>query len=181
MYLDDAVTTITHFDPPIAWMYLDENGNVCVGTHHKIADAQTAADLPFSRWTAALATSDEIIHEFERVRMMRGGFMPSSYRRSDSLLLSKGASTKLLRDTLVSCAVVLSALFPDFDQYPDSVKIALLDMCYDVGVQHFDEKFCEAVSKQNWALASTCCRRDDVASERNHWTRRQFVDVAVAV
>ena len=181
MYLDEAVTTITHFDPPIAWMYLDKNGSVCVGTHHKLADVQMAQELSFHRWTAAEATREEIAHEFERVKNMRGGYTPKAYHRSDSLLLSKAAMAKLLRDTLVSCAVVLSASFPDFDLYPDAAKIVLLDMCYDVSVPYLSSRLCEAVGKQNWASASTLCLREGVTNERNSWTRRQFADVTVAV
>jgi hypothetical protein len=181
MYLDEAVTTITHFDHPIAWMHLDKSGNVCVGTHHRLADAQMAQELPFHRWTAASATRDEIAHEYERIKKMRPGYTPTAYHSEHSLLLNKAAMAKLLRDTLVSCAVVLSASFPDFDQYPDAVKVALLDMCYDVSVPYLSSRLCEAVGKQNWALASTLCRRDDASTERNNWTRRQFADVTVAV
>jgi hypothetical protein len=181
MYLDEAVTTITQFDTPIAWMYLDKNGKVCVGTHHRLIDVHMAQELPFHRWTAAEATREEIAQEYDRIKQQRPGFTPSAYHRSDSLLLPKAAMMKVLRETLVRCAVMLSASFPDYDVYPDTIKVALLDMCYDVSLPYLSSRLCEAVGKQNWALASTLCRRDDASSERNNWTRRQFVDVAVEV
>lgn len=181
MYLDDAVTTITEFDKPAGWMYLDEQGRICIGAHHLLPDVDAALEIPFCQWNAARATREEIRDEYERVKELRIGLPPMAYRSSESLLIARDTIAKLLRDALVKCAVILSASFPNFGEYPDAVKVVLLDMCYDVGVAHLPTSFCEAIGKQNWALASTLCYRDDVVRERNDWARNQLADVTVAV
>jgi hypothetical protein len=181
MYLDDAITTINRFDHAVAWMYLDTDGCVCVGNHYRLDNALAASKLPFSRWTAAEATPSEIAREFERVQQMRIGFIPNAYRRSDSLLLSKAAMQKLLHSTLIDCTSKLLALFPHFFGFPDVVKIALLDMSYDVGVEELPASLRKAVARENWSLASTLCARSYASKERNHWTQNQFQNAPVAV
>jgi len=181
MYLDEAVIAISRFDDPVAWMYLDRQGFVCIGAHQRILQPEVAASLPFQRWTAATATREEIKNEFERVKQMRVGYLPSAYRRSDSLLLPKTAICKILRESLVACAVTLSASFPDFDSFPDSVKVALLDICYDTGLSQMSEEMIDAVRKQNWAAAAWACRRENVTRERNLWAKQQFQEVPVTV
>jgi len=177
MYLDEAVTAIMRFGDHFSWMYLDSVGNVCIGPHLILSVEESATELPFQLHTAAPASMKEIRQEYAKVKCMRAGLVPLSYRRFDSLLLHKDAIAQLLRASLVICAKFLTASFPEFPEFPDPAKVALLDICFDVGLSKLPAEFCDAIQQQKWAVAAALSRRADESVERNDWTLRQFIDL----
>lgn len=178
MYLDDAVAATAGFEGRIQWMYLDTANQVTVGVGEMLLTGHDALFHRFRRPNAEYADRAEILAEFQRVKQMTPGYTAKSYRRSDSLLLADEDIDKALRHAIRSCASDLAALFPDFHEYPDAAKIALIDMRFNLGLTGLRQKFpklCLLVTAQRWDEASLECHRLDLSDERNAWTKEQFL------
>ncbi len=68
-----------------------------------------------------------------------------------------------------------------YDELPDGVKLALLDMVYNLGPgKLFQEypKLLAAVAEGDWAKAAGACLRRGPGAARNVWTKEQFLGVA---
>jgi GH24 family phage-related lysozyme (muramidase) len=183
MYLDDAVKATAAFEGRVHWMYLDSKEGVTVGVGQYIPTAQDAPLYPFRRPNAEAASKDEILAEYESVRQMAPGHVAMAYRRSTSLLLTDDDIDQILRRTMAQCVTDLAALFPGFHDYPDQAKIALLDMCFNLGITKLrDEypRFCAMVKDQRWVAASLECNRVGPSRQRNEWTKEQFMLASTA-
>jgi hypothetical protein len=181
MYLDDASKSILAFEVSIAWMYLDTKGNVTTAVGQLLPTAADAMRCPFHRPNAELATADEIRIDFERVRAMHPGRVASAYRTAQSLLLTEDTIMRMLHHAVVERATQLAAKFPSFDSFPDPVKIALLDITFNVGIGNLVNEFplfTDAVDHEHWALAAQHCHRVGISEERNAWAKEQFMLVA---
>jgi len=178
MYLDDAVKTTADFEGRIHWMYLDTTKHVTVGVGQMIPTAQAALLYRFRRSNAEYATRDEILAEYETVKRMIPGHVAKAYRRSSSLLLADEDIDQALRKTMSTCVVELASLFPDFHDYPEPAKVALIDMRFNLGLTGLRLDFpdlCRLVEAQRWDAASLECHRIGPSEERNAWTKEQFL------
>jgi GH24 family phage-related lysozyme (muramidase) len=178
MYLDDAVAVLVDFEGRIHWMYLDTDGNVTVGVGEMLPTSADALHLPFLCQNAQLATPAEIVAQFDAVKRMEPGLKPLAYRRFESLLLADADIDAALRATLSRCAGELSALFPDFHEFPDAAKVALLDMRFNLGLTRLRKEyphFCSSVGQHRWDVAALQCHRIQPDKQRNQWTQEQFI------
>jgi GH24 family phage-related lysozyme (muramidase) len=165
------------FEGSIGWMYLDRKGNVTAGVGEVLISADAAVKIPFMRSNAELASDGEIRQDYARVKAMLPGLRAAAYRSPSALLLNGETITRLLNGKLIEKSEQLVALFPRFDRFPITVKTALLDMAFNLGVAGIVTKFpdfIESVHKENWSGAADNCKRLDVSNERNDWTRAQF-------
>src|ERR1700722_16631041 len=131
-YLDQSLAKLEWFEGSIPWMYLDTRGKVTVGVGLMLPDAAAAQKLPFFMDTQH-ATAHEIAAEFARVDAMPMGRPALFYLKPDGLELQKTEIDSLLRTVLLGFESELRAALPGFDAFPDSVKLALLDMAYNLG------------------------------------------------
>jgi hypothetical protein len=180
MYLDAAVKAISGWEGRANWMYLDSRGNVTIGVGQLIASAQDAIPFHFRRPNADFATNAEIEQEYNLVKTMFPGHVAAAYRRSNSLLLPDTDIDLILKRTLIECAADLSHQFADFVDFPDAVKLALLDMRFNLGERGLETdfpRFCIAVESQQWDAAGALCQRRGPNAARNAWTRTQFETV----
>jgi hypothetical protein len=68
---------------------------------------------------------------------------------------------------------------PHYDSLPDCVKLALLDMIYNLGPAGLFKDFphlMAAIETSAWAQAAAHCMRRGPSPARNAWTRQQFLD-----
>lgn len=178
MYLDDAVMAIGKFEGRIPWMYLDTAGNVTVGIGQMIANAGDALRFPFRKANGELANNQDIEREFAIVHAMTKGLVAQAYKRADSLVLMEENINQIFRDTLARCESEIVSHFPEFAQFPDAAKVALLDMDYNLGLTNLRNefpRFCSAVLTNRWLLASSQCRRAGQPEARNQWTAENFL------
>ena len=175
-YLDESLVKLEWFEGSIPWMYLDTRGHVTVGVGLMVPGAAAAEKLPFVIAGRA-ATSAEIATEFARVEAMPMGRPALFYRQKDGLLLAKSDIDSLLRNVLEGFEGELRSRLSGYDEFPDSVKIALLDMAYNlgpVGLIHGFPTLIAAVEAGNWAKASANCFRHGPGAARNQWTQAMF-------
>lgn len=175
-YLADSLTKIEQFEGRIPWLYLDsdEPGNVTCGVGCELANVMAALCLPFNNGVLR-ATDNEIKAEFLRVSAMKSGMAPAIYR--GPLTLSNDAIDGELMRRLQVVDTALRMRLLNYDDLPDSWKLALLDMGFNMGpARLFSEypAFIEAIREGNAQAAEAQCNRKQVGMVRNDWTRECF-------
>jgi GH24 family phage-related lysozyme (muramidase) len=176
-YLDESLAKLEWFEGAIPWMYLDTRGYVTVGVGLMLPDAAAAQKLPFMIGGRA-ATEEEIAGEYGRVEAMAMGRPAQYYRKDNGLVLEKAEIDSLLRTVLAGFEGELRAKLTGYDGFPDSAKLALLDMAYNLGPVGLLDGYptlIAAVEAGNWAKASSSCFRHGPGAARNQWTQTMFL------
>ena len=181
------------FEGSISFMYVDSTGNVTVGVGNMLPNAAAAQNLAFQRradptaappiTAARSATAAEILSDFNNVARQAQGQRAGFYKQFTKLDLPETAIDALLQTRVTEFSTGLTAVFPDFDDYPEQVCAALFDMAFNLGLTKLTTefpKFCAAVKRRDWATASAECRRIGIQESRNTWTKTQFEQAATA-
>ena len=162
-------------------MYRDTVGKVTVGVGLMLPDAKAAEALPFLIGPRP-ATPQEIAAEYARVDAMPMGRASGFYKTPISLTLTQQAINAQLTTVLERFEGDLRTQFPHYDTLPDGVKMALLDMIYNLGPAGLFKGFphlVAAIQIGAWALAAQHCTRRGPSATRNDWTREQFLSAVV--
>ena len=162
-------------------MYRDTVGKVTVGVGLMLPDAKAAEALPFVLGTRA-ATPEEIAAEYARVDAMAMGRASAFYKTPTSLVLTQQTIDAKLSSILAGFEADLKGQFPHYDSLPDGVKMALLDMIYNLGPAGLFKGFphlVAAIETGAWAQAAEHCMRRGPSAPRNNWTREQFLSAVV--
>lgn len=160
-------------------MYRDTVGKVTVGVGLMLPDARAAQALPFLLNNRP-ATPQEIAAEYARVDAMTMGKAATFYKTPASLELAQQAIDAKLLCVLQGFEADLRAEFPLYGAFPDAIKLALLDMIYNLGPAGLFKGFphlVAAVKSGNWAQAAEHCTRRGPAPARNNWTKQQFLSI----
>jgi GH24 family phage-related lysozyme (muramidase) len=162
-------------------MYRDTVGKVTVGVGLMLPDAKAAQALPFVLGSRA-ATPEEIAAEYARVDAMTLGRASSFYKVPTSLELTQQTIDARLSSVLAGFESDLRNEFRHYDMLPDGVKMALLDMIYNLGPAGLFKGFphlIAAIQTGAWAQAAEHCMRRGPSAARNNWTRQQFLSAVV--
>ena len=180
-YLEQSLAKLKEFEGCVPWMYRDTVGKVTVGVGLMLPDANAAMALPFYVGTRA-ATPQEIATEYARVDAMAIGRASAFYKTPTSLVLTQDTIDAKLSSVLAGFEVDLRGQFPHYDALPDGVKMALLDMIYNLGPAGLFRGFphlVAAIQTGAWAQAAEHCMRRGPGPARNDWTREQFLSAVV--
>jgi len=162
-------------------MYRDTVGKITVGVGLMLPDAKAAQALPFVLGTRT-ATPQEIAAEYTRVDSLPLGRASAFYKPSTQLELTQQTIDAKLSAVLQGFETDLRAHLPHYDTLPDPVKLALLDMIYNLGPGELFNGFphlIAAVESGSWAEAAAHCLRRGPSPARNNWTREQFLSAVV--
>jgi GH24 family phage-related lysozyme (muramidase) len=162
-------------------MYRDTVGKVTVGIGLMLPDAKAAEALPFVVGTRA-ATPEEIAAEYARVDAMPMGRASTFYKTPTSLVLTQQTIDAKLSSVLAGFEADLRGQFPHYDALPDGIKMALLDMIYNLGAAGLFKGFphlVTAIQTGAWQQAAEHCIRRGPGAARNDWTREQFLSAVV--
>ncbi len=163
-------------------MYHDSVGKVTVGVGLMLPNAAAACALPFQTVEGAAATAPQIAAEFVRVEALTMGKLPSFYRTGESLELPEAVMDEKLSAVLTGFEATLRERLTGYDKLPDGVKMALLDMAYNLGPAGLLEgypRMIHAVETGAWAAAAAQCAREGINAARNAWTRQQMLSSVV--
>jgi GH24 family phage-related lysozyme (muramidase) len=180
-YLEQSLAKLKEFDGCVPWMYRDTVGKVTVGVGLMLPDAKAAASLPFVVGTRA-ATPEEIAAEYARVDAMAVGRASAFYKTPTSLVLTQQTIDAKLTSVLGGFEADLRGQFPHYDAFPDGVKMALLDMIYNLGSAGLFKGFphlVAAIQTGAWMQAAEHCIRRGPSTARNNWTREQFLSAVI--
>lgn len=181
-YLEQSLAKLKEFEGCVPWMYRDTVGKVTVGVGLMLPDANAAQSLPFIRGTRT-ATPEEIAAEYARVDAMTLGRASAFYKTPTSLQLTQETIDAKLLTILEGFETDLRAQFPHYDALPDGVKMALLDMIYNLGPTGLFKGFphlIAAVDTGAWTQAAEHCMRRGPSTTRNNWTRQQFLSAVIS-
>jgi GH24 family phage-related lysozyme (muramidase) len=172
---------LKEFEGCVPWMYRDTVGKVTVGVGLMLPDAKTAQALPFLAGSEP-ATPEQIASEFTRVDALPLGRPSSFYKTQTSLQLTQQTIDAKLLSILQNFEADLRTEFPHYDILHDAIKLALLDMIYNLGPAGLFKGFphlVAAVQTGAWAQAAEHCMRRGPSAARNNWTRNQFLSAVV--
>lgn len=182
MYQDEVLVKLKEFEGDVAWMYLDSVGNVTCGVGILLPTAERACQLPFHLASdPQVANTEEITAEWRRVKAMAPNRLPGFYRITTSLELEQPDIDALCVGHIRQNETELRGLFAGYDGFPEGVKKALLDMCFNLGIGNLTREypnFRAAVMAQDWPRAAAECGRRGIAAGRNDWTESQFNEAA---
>lgn len=182
-YLDQSRVKLEQFEGCIAWMYRDTAGKVTVGVGRMLPDAEAACALPFLLDGKA-ATAEQIAQEFARVEALPMGRPALFYRGAACPELAPMDIDSMLRAVLAGFDGELRAHLSGYDSFPDGVKLALLDMAYNLGpagLLRGYPRLVRAVEAGDWAHAAAACYRHGPGAARNEWTRQMFLTSVLPV
>lgn len=182
-YLEQSMAKIKEFEGSVPWMYLDTVGKVTVGVGLMLVNEIAAHALPFTI-DGRPANLDEIGREFARVSAMKKGQLAKFYFNSNGLQLPEEAIDARLRDTLTGFEGYLRSHIHGYLALPDSAKLALLDMIYNLGPGRlFGEypRLIAAIERSDWNAAAASSSRRGPAANRNSWAKQQFLAAASVV
>jgi GH24 family phage-related lysozyme (muramidase) len=180
-YLEQSLAKLKEFEGCVPWMYRDTVGKVTVGVGLMLHNAEAAEALPFFVGAHAASTG-QIAAEFARVDAMPTGHSSSFYKTPSSLELPQEAIDAKLSAVLQHFESDLRTQLPHYDALPSTVKMALLDMIYNLGPAGLFKGFphlIAAVKANAWTQAAASCMRHGPGPERNAWTREQFLSAVV--
>jgi GH24 family phage-related lysozyme (muramidase) len=180
-YIEQSLIKLKEFEGCVPWMYRDTVGKVTVGVGLMLPDAKAAQALPFLNITQP-ATPAEIATEYARVDALPQGRTASFYKTPHSLQLAPQTIDAKLTSVLQGFETDLRTEFPHYDTLPDAIKMALLDMIYNLGPAGLFKGFphlVAAVQTGNWTQAAAHCNRRGPGEARNAWTREQFLSAVV--
>jgi GH24 family phage-related lysozyme (muramidase) len=180
-YLEQSLTKLKEFEGCVPWMYRDTVGKVTVGVGLMLPDAKAAQALPFFLGSRP-ATLEDIAAEYARVDAMTLGRASSFYKTPTSLELTQQTIDAKLSSVLQGFEADLRTEFPHYDTLPDAIKMALLDMIYNLGPAGLFKGFphlVAAIQTGSWVQAAEHCMRRGPSTARNNWTRQQFLSAVV--
>jgi GH24 family phage-related lysozyme (muramidase) len=172
---------LKEFEGCVPWMYRDTVGKVTVGVGLMLPDSKSAEALPFILGTRA-ATPEEIATEYARIDAMAMGRASAFYKTPTSLVLTQQTIDAKLSSVLAGFEADLRSQFPHYDALPDGIKMALLDMIYNLGPAGLFKGFphlVAAIQTGAWQQAAEHCIRRGPSAARNAWTREQFLSAVV--
>ena len=170
-------------------MYLDVKGNVTVGIGHLIPDAEAATRLNFHH----RETNGEVDDKHKR----KGKVDAMHKRNSYNLVLYSGITNgspmafkdvthidldpvvigDIFRNDVKQFIHELKAKFPDFETYPASAQLGMLDLIYNMGRKKFFggfPVFRMALEFRNWIkVAEESHRLEEINGEHNETMKRR--------
>jgi GH24 family phage-related lysozyme (muramidase) len=180
-YLEQSLAKLKEFEGCIPWMYRDTVGKVTVGVGLMLPDAKAAESLPFLLGTRP-ATPQEIAAEFTRVDSLPTGRASAFYKSAPTHLILPQQTIDALASVLKAFEADLRIQLHHYDTLPDGVKMALLDMIYNLGPAGLFKDFPHLIASIDagaWAQAAEQCMRRGPSAARNAWTREQFLTAVV--
>jgi len=180
-YIEQSLAKLKEFEGCVPWMYRDTVGKVTVGVGLMLPDAGAAMALGFTALGKPVASA-AVAADFARVAAMPEGKSAGFYRSSESPELPQAAIDDHLQALLTKFEANLRGALPGYDALPDAIKLALLDMAYNLGPEGLlggYPRLITAVKQSHWAQAAAECARHGPSVARNTWTREQFLSAVV--
>lgn len=169
-------TQLAQYEGVVPHLYLDAKGYVTVAVGHLIQTVTDALKLRFiDAATKKLATPEQIKKEFETISKQPKNRVASFYRPHTRLILTPIRIGKLTNAHIAQFYKELKQIYPDFDRYPQEVRLALFDLIFNVGATNLRTawpNFNKAIKAQDWQKAAAHSRRKPpVSAARNLYVK----------
>ncbi|CAI1920866.1 lysozyme family protein [Serratia proteamaculans] len=176
-------------------MYADTLGNVTIGIGSLLSTPEAATRLGFKNRRVTRGHGDELVgyvsasdadirSGYQRVKDV---FNNKSLNQRQKVAEWSGSAMVLNDAEIGSLAVkhinsdrtALRGLYAGFDSFPQSAKVALHDMAYNMGISRLRTnfpRFNDAVNRRDWAAAAAESHRTVIGDDRNNATRDQLLN-----
>lgn len=176
---EEAVEYLRRHEGVVNYMYLDVVGLVTTGVGFLLPDAAATEPLAFVRRdTGAPATDDEKRADWEAVHAQPKAELAAHYRPFTFLDLPDSAIDRELTARIAGFVRNLQSRFPQFEEFPDTAQIGIIDMVYSLGPAGLFRgfpKFCSAVDQQDWPACAREGVRGNVSPARNEELQQLFL------
>ena len=170
----------------VPYMYKDSGENVTVGIGTHLKDAQVATKLPFvERGTNKTAHKSHIINAFNKVNNspISGQAGHLKFKPLTNIVISEADAFIQASNDMQAFIIELKMqrFFREFDTFPVTAKMGLLDMIYTLGLTRLLAQFHTfnpAVRRRDWKLAAVESNRKKISASRNQIVRKWFEQAA---
>lgn len=176
----NTVRELIKFEGYVQHIYLDTKGLPTVGVGNLIKTIQDAFKVPFSvKEDFNAASQDEIRRDYDKVCRIKPGLKASRYGLVCRCYVTEAnieaLCVKRLKDEFLPG---LYGIFPDFDEFPNPAREALIDLAYNLGVGGLRKfrQLRKSIKEGDWERASRCCKRKTSTDRRNKWTKNKFLE-----
>ena len=177
--------------------YINAAGQVAIGINHVITSEDAAAELPLYLprcfgWWHRQASEDEKRAEYQFVQLNEPEnsdcYSAAYYRQYTRLVLLDADIDKLVVQSVDACYAELIQFYQpshgyaqEFDGFPEEVQVALLDMCFSLGMTALTAdwpKLNGAIKLEDWKKAAEYSKRQRLSETRNRMVRQLFIMAA---
>lgn len=178
----------------INWLFPDVKNLVSTGMGLLLDPVGAALLLPWRRADGELATRDEIVADFYRVKndpnAARLGHLYS--KKIAQLRCNPEDIHAFVLMKVASNESILRQGFPEYDDYPADAQLAMNSLAWALGPSYFSPKagrcyfpkLTEAIRGRDWRTASVECKMDETGNSglrpRNAANRVMFTNAAIA-
>jgi len=194
----EASQKLEQYEGRVNHLYLDSEGKVTVGVGHLVVNSAAMASLAMYKvglngvqQVASLQDKqseyENIIKLAKNVELVRN--KSSAWYKRYTKLVMKNSDIDSLRDRqldtfyreLVNIYRKRRGCFESFDQLPRPVKMALLDMIFNVGATRLSNHYPQMnanIRAGNWSRAARESSRLNIDMRRNEYVRQLFLSAA---
>lgn len=165
------------YNGKVEHLFLNAQGQVCVGIAHVLGSPEEALDLSFTNKNGLKASSEEIRADYDAVRQLAPNRIASFYKRHLKLTLPSSEVTRLTNQSLAQFYTDLTQMYEEFDSFPSDAKLALFDIIFGMGASDLADwiTFNESIRAQNWQRAALDSARPfPVTAVRNIYVQGLF-------
>ncbi|MBR0565095.1 hypothetical protein J5J83_03060 [Azoarcus sp. L1K30] len=171
----DLRIRLEKYEGKISHMYLDSNGFVTVGVGHLVSSLAEAQSLPFKTEKSMPASAADIKSDYESVKKQPSNRLSSYYKSHTKLVLQDAEIDSLTNQHIDSFEKELKLIYNGFDTMPSEVKLALLDLIFNIGMQKLKNNwptFNAAIKAKDWQKAAdNSSRTSPISAERNKYVK----------
>lgn len=170
----------------VPYMYKDNNDNVTVGIGTHLENAQEAKNLPFvDRGTNQPVHDNHKINAYNKVRNspLSGTAGHRIFKPLTNIVISEADAVNQASKDLQAFIgeLKMQRFYRDFDSFPVTAKMGLLDLIYTLGLPELlgqFNNFNPAVQSRDWKFAASESSRKKIASSRNQIVQQWFEEAA---
>ena len=168
--------------------YLDTEGKITTGMGLYIPDEKSFTSLPW-QYQGKEATFEQKVAEYQRLEaFQKNGQFGQNYRAEHykqinpqkELTLSEHFMIDKTMEHLEGDLRILETKYPEFETYPRTVQMVLLDMRYNMGGNFNADRwhyFHEGLKNKDISQMIKHVNRPQVSKNRNDWARQTLKEI----
>ena len=165
---------LRRYEGSVPYMYKCTGGEVTVGVGHAM---QSAAEASALAWVIGGGpAADTVAADYGRVSAAPKGMVAGFYASLTQCRMGDSDIEALVESDIVSFEGQLRRALPRWDSYPETVREALFDMAFNLGLGGLMKfpAMLKAVDAGDWATAAAQSHRLGIGDERNRETANLF-------
>ncbi len=190
---DEIADFVKKQEGAVDHLYKDTGGNMTVGVGHLITNVEEAKKLPFymhdeNDKPVRPATPKEIETLYGQIKKIPHGqgvgssvYNPQTIPKMKDIKLREQDRDQLFKKDLEQRVKELRQNWPEFDDVPPKMKIALMDIHFNIGAGNFKpaqwKEFKKALDAKDWKKAAKESHRDTPHEGRNDKTRDKILEI----